>query len=72
MWNHKILKLQIKIFENDSSILQKLTHNSSMFLNLNISSGKLFSTNSINKLKGIFELFSGISPNFSLYGIFWI
>lgn len=47
-----------------------MTHNSSMFLNLNISTGKLFSSNSIGKLNGIFGLFSGISPNFSLYGKF--
>lgn len=46
----------------------KLTRNSTMFTNLNISTGQLLSTNSINKLNGIFNLFSGISPDFSLYG----
>ena len=53
------------MLENDYAIFQKLTKNSSIFTNLNISTSQILSENSIEKLNSMFQLFSGISSNYS-------
>ncbi|CAF0899716.1 unnamed protein product, partial [Brachionus calyciflorus] len=54
-----------EIFENDSSILQKLTKNSSIFENLNMTTVQVLNANSMNKLNDLFQVFSEFNTNTS-------
>nr|UOU03310.1 ATP-binding cassette subfamily A1-like 3 [Brachionus rubens] len=54
-----------EIFENDGSIIQKLTKNSSIFDNLNLTTSQVLNSNSMNKLNDLFQVFSGFNTNTS-------
>nr|QNH67915.1 ATP-binding cassette transporter subfamily A member 1-like protein X3 [Brachionus plicatilis] len=55
-----------EIFENDASILQKLTKNSTIFDNLNITTSQVLNSNSMAKLNDLFDIFSEFSTGASV------
>ena len=57
----------MQIFNDNDSIFQKLSKNSSVFTNLNVSTFQVLKTDTMTKLDSMFKLFAGINSNYSGY-----
>ena len=60
-----------KLFTNDSSIVNRLSKNSSIFINLNISTNQMLNFNAMPKLNDLFEIFAEINSNYSTFSKFY-